>query len=98
MKQMFEQVKPKRLSDGAMEQVLGLVREGKLPPGAKLPPERELITLLGVSRTPLREAIRILETKGVLRVVPGQWHLCVRRAAAAGAARDRVRLAVDPPP
>ena len=72
MKRMFEQVKPKRLSDGAMEQVLALVREGKLPPGTKLPPERELIVLLKVSRTPLREAIRILETKGVLRVVPGR--------------------------
>ena len=45
---------------------------GSSRPGAKLPPERELITLLGVSRTPLREAIRILETKGVLRVVPGR--------------------------
>jgi GntR family transcriptional repressor for pyruvate dehydrogenase complex len=51
---------------------LNLVRAGHLAPGSKLPPERELITRLSVSRTSLREAIRILETMGVLRVVPGR--------------------------
>lgn len=70
--ELFESVKPKRLSDSAVEQILGLVNSGQLPPGSRIPPERELITKLGVSRTSLREAIRILETLGVLRVVPGR--------------------------
>lgn len=69
---MFVSLKPKRLSDSAVEQILNLVRQGHLDPGSKLPPERELITRLSVSRTSLREAIRILETMGVLRVVPGR--------------------------
>jgi GntR family transcriptional regulator, transcriptional repressor for pyruvate dehydrogenase complex len=69
---MFVSLKPRRLSDGAVDQILTLVRGGQLPPGSKLPPERELITRLSVSRTSLREAIRILETMGVLRVVPGR--------------------------
>lgn len=69
---MFVSLKPKRLSDSAVDQILGLVRQGNLAPGSKLPPERELITRLSVSRTSLREAIRILETMGVLRVVPGR--------------------------
>jgi GntR family transcriptional regulator, transcriptional repressor for pyruvate dehydrogenase complex len=69
---MFVSLKPKRLSDSAVDQILSLVRQGNLAPGSKLPPERELITRLSVSRTSLREAIRILETMGVLRVVPGR--------------------------
>lgn len=69
---VFYSVKPKRLSDSAVDQIMDLVRSGQLQSGAKLPAERELITRLGVSRTSLREAIRILETLGVLRVVPGR--------------------------
>lgn len=52
--------------------MINLVRNGALPPGTRLPPERELIRRLGVSRNSLREAIRILETMGILRVVPGR--------------------------
>lgn len=69
---LFESVRPKRLSDSAVDQILNLVSTGQLTPGSRMPPERELITSLGVSRTSLREAIRILETLGVLRVVPGR--------------------------
>jgi len=55
-----------------MEQIQELVSDGSLAAGAKLPPERELMELLSVSRTSLREAIRTLETMGVLRVAPGR--------------------------
>lgn len=68
----FTSLKPKRLSDGAVDQVVNLVRSGVLTPGAKLPPERDLVERLGVSRNSLREAVRILETMGILRVVPGR--------------------------
>lgn len=72
MNKIFQPVKPRRLSDGAMEQIQKLVADGTLAPGAKLPPERRLMELLSVSRTSLREAIRTLETTGVLRVAPGR--------------------------
>ncbi len=68
----FKMLQPKRLSDSTVEQVLDLVRSGELAPGAKLPPERQLVASLGVSRNSLREAIRMLETMGVLRVEPGR--------------------------
>jgi len=38
---------------------------GRLKPGERIR-ERELVSLLGVSRSPLREAIRILETEGLI--------------------------------
>lgn len=45
------------------------IQEGKFPPGSQLPPEMELISLLGVSRSTLREAMRTLE----------EQHLIVRK-------------------
>lgn len=41
---------------------------GVFPPGAKLPPERELATSLGVSRTSLREALLALEFAGRIEI------------------------------
>jgi DNA-binding GntR family transcriptional regulator len=43
--------------------------QGRLRPGEKVP-EDELAQQLGVSRTPIREAIRILEQQGLVRVRP----------------------------
>jgi GntR family transcriptional regulator, transcriptional repressor for pyruvate dehydrogenase complex len=68
----FTSVKSQRLSDSAVEQVVQLVRNGRLAPGAKLPSEREMVRQLGVSRTSYREAVRILETMGVLHVISGR--------------------------
>jgi DNA-binding FadR family transcriptional regulator len=39
--------------------------------GQKLPPERELATLFQVSRTSIREALRLLEINGVIEISPG---------------------------
>lgn len=68
----FTSVKSRRLSDGAVEQIVKLVQSGRLAPGAKLPSERLVTRQLGVSRTSYREAVRILETMGILRVIPGR--------------------------
>lgn len=55
------------------DRVVGAIREaivqGRLRPGEKVP-EDELAHQLGVSRTPIREAIRILEQQGLVRVRP----------------------------
>ncbi|NLM13975.1 MAG: FadR family transcriptional regulator, partial [Epulopiscium sp.] len=42
------------------------IRQGKLSIGEKLPAERELSEILGVSRNSVREAIRSLEIMGVI--------------------------------
>jgi GntR family transcriptional regulator, transcriptional repressor for pyruvate dehydrogenase complex len=68
----FTSVKSQRLSDSAVDQVVELVRSGRLAPGTQLPSEREIVRQLGVSRTSYREAVRILETMGILRVVSGR--------------------------
>jgi DNA-binding FadR family transcriptional regulator len=42
-----------------------------LPAGTPLPPEREMVQSMGVGRTTLREALRLLETRGVLTIRSG---------------------------
>lgn len=57
------------------EQVAGRVREaivtGHFPPGHRLI-ERELCELMGVSRTSVREALRELETEGLVTTLPNR--------------------------
>src|SRR5581483_6773716 len=48
-----------------------LIEERGLQPGDRLPSERELARLLGVSRPSLREAIKMLEAVGRVRVHHG---------------------------
>ena len=43
-----------------------MIRDGRLNPGDKLPPERELAEAFGVSRTSVRDAIRVLEMQGMV--------------------------------
>jgi GntR family transcriptional repressor for pyruvate dehydrogenase complex len=45
---------------------------GSLRPGDRVPPERELATALRVSRSALREGLRILEAEGLLNIVHGR--------------------------
>lgn len=53
------------------QQVLRVIEEGRLKPGERLPPERDLAATLGVSRPSLREALRFLQSRGVLSIRHG---------------------------
>jgi DNA-binding FadR family transcriptional regulator len=53
------------------EQVAGLIREGEFRSGDKLPPERDLVRQLGVSRPVVREAMIALEIAGLVEVRGG---------------------------
>lgn len=46
---------------------------GTYPPGAALPTERELVSETGLSRGSVREALRILEARGLARTRPGRY-------------------------
>ena len=59
------------LPEAAAERLRTLIIEGQLAPGARLN-ERELSERLGVSRTPLREAFRMLAADGLLVQLPNR--------------------------
>jgi GntR family transcriptional regulator, transcriptional repressor for pyruvate dehydrogenase complex len=50
----------------AADAIKALIVSGELKPGDTLPPERELATMLGISRPSLREAIRVLSALNVV--------------------------------
>lgn len=59
-------IRPKRrtLTDATVTALADAIRGNRFPPGSQLPSELELMQMLGVSRTTLREALRTLEEQG----------------------------------
>ncbi|MCB8881342.1 FadR family transcriptional regulator [Acidisoma cellulosilytica] len=56
----------------AARQIQEMIANGTVKPGAKLPSQRELSIKLNISRSSLREALSILETKGLIQIDPGR--------------------------
>jgi len=56
------------LADDLRERII----RGDFPEGTALPPERELVTQTQMSRTTVREALRILEVQGLVRIKTGR--------------------------
>lgn len=63
---MFEPIRPKKISEEIVEQIKKLIVKGELRPGDRVPSERDLASMLGVSRPSVREAIMVLEATGFL--------------------------------
>jgi GntR family transcriptional repressor for pyruvate dehydrogenase complex len=65
---MFKPIKHVKVSDGIVDQIRNLISQGKLKPGDRLLPERELIREFDVSRPSLREALNSLSAMGFLEI------------------------------
>lgn len=63
--------KQQTVAEAISAEILDLLRRKHLKPGDKLPPERELAEILGVSRPSLREALRALSIMKVVEVRQG---------------------------
>lgn len=63
---MFNNIRASRVSDEIVFQIQQLMLEHKLKPGDRLPPETELADRFSVSRTSVREALSILESRGLI--------------------------------
>jgi DNA-binding GntR family transcriptional regulator len=61
----------RHLHDELLTRLRELITDGELPPGAKVP-ERELCERFGVSRTPLREALKVLAFEGLVTLNPNR--------------------------
>jgi GntR family transcriptional repressor for pyruvate dehydrogenase complex len=68
---MFEAVEKDLLPAKIVNSLLTLIKQKRLLPGNKLPPERELAQIMNVSRPSLRAALQTLATMNVIDIHPG---------------------------
>lgn len=69
----IELVEPSQptLHEDVLSRLRDYVVEGHIDPGARIP-ERELCEKLGISRTPLREALKVLAAEGLIELLPNR--------------------------
>ncbi|HEY3066904.1 MAG TPA: FadR/GntR family transcriptional regulator [Methylomirabilota bacterium] len=65
-------IKSTRIYEEIIRQVKQMIAEGRLKTGDRLPPERDLAEKFVVSRTSVREALRALESLGLIEIRPGE--------------------------
>ena len=85
----FTAVKLGRVSRQVVQQFQAQVRSGKLHPGDKLPPERELAVQFGVGRNSIREALRELDLLGIVESRHGEGTFVANPSAEAIMAQAR---------
>jgi DNA-binding FadR family transcriptional regulator len=81
---------PLRLTREIAERIADEIATARLPPGAKLPTEQEMVTAMGVSRTVIREAVAALRAQGLIVTRQGAGAY-----VAADADRRPFQLAID---
>ena len=59
------------LHDEVIERIRDMIVEGEIAPGARVP-EREFCERFGISRTPLREALKVLASEGIVQLLPNR--------------------------
>lgn len=68
---MFKKTSQQRIFEDLVAQIEGAILDGRLKAGDKLPAQRDLVEMFQTSRGPLREALRVLEQKGLLDIKRG---------------------------
>lgn len=63
--------RPRPLHEEVVDRLRDMIVEGEIDPGARLQ-EIDLGQALGVSRTPIREALKLLATEGLVELLPGR--------------------------
>ena len=67
----FRPVRLTRASDEVVRQIKARIFGSRLPPGAQLPSEKELARQFGLSRITIRDALRVLESEGLIDIKVG---------------------------
>jgi GntR family transcriptional repressor for pyruvate dehydrogenase complex len=68
----FRSIHKTRVSESIIEQVRDLIASGRLSPGDRLPSERDLAERFSVGRSAVREAIRAMESLGLIQARAGE--------------------------
>src|SRR5205809_1237393 len=70
-KSLVTPIKKIDLTEEVIKKMKALLESGELRAGSRLPPERELAEMLGISRPSLRTALKALSVMGIIRAKPG---------------------------
>ena len=81
---------PQRGFEMMRNHILQQIRAGRLAPGDKLPPERELGVRFGIGRPAVREALRSLEMAGVVKILRGPHGGAFVRESGSDGIRDSI--------
>ncbi len=68
---MFRSAKKDKISSSIIQQIKSAILSGEVSPGEALPPEKDLVEQFGVSKHTLREALRTLESMGLITIKRG---------------------------
>jgi GntR family transcriptional repressor for pyruvate dehydrogenase complex len=71
MYRLLKEVRKEKIFEDIVRQIHRLIKTGRLRAGDKLPPERDLAQAFKVSRASVREAIRVLESAGLVKTHVG---------------------------
>ena len=74
---MFTAIEQEKNYQAIINQIKTAIIQGELPLGTQLPPERELVQMLGVSRSSIREALKALEVQGIVESRQGGGYFVV---------------------
>lgn len=96
MTNIFKPIRPKKISEEIVSQIKDLITSGELKPGSRIPSERELAQMLGVSRPSVREAIMVLDAMGLLEARQGGGTYV--RSLTAGVLNDPLTTMVEENP
>lgn len=67
----FPEREDQSLHDEILTRLRDHIVEGNIPDGGRIP-ERQLCEMLGISRTPLREALKVLAAEGLIELLPNR--------------------------
>ncbi|HOU31994.1 MAG TPA: FadR/GntR family transcriptional regulator [Synergistaceae bacterium] len=87
-----KRVRQTRIYEKVVDEIKALIASGSLRQGEPVPPERQLMEDLGVSRSSLREAFRVLELLGLIESIPGKGRFVRRGRGEEGGASDPRKL------
>jgi GntR family transcriptional repressor for pyruvate dehydrogenase complex len=91
---MFRRARQNRVFQDVVEQIQQAILDGRLKSGDKLPPERELKEMFETSRGSLREALRVLEQKGLIDIKLGVGGGAVVRSVSAAKVGESLALLI----
>jgi len=91
---MFQTAKPTKVFQEVVAQIEEAILAGRLETGQTLPAERELKEMFQISRGTLREALRVLEQKGLIEIRLGVGGGSVVRAMDAGGVSESLGLLI----